>query len=106
MSLLAYDWIACAALALCAGGFGPASWTVRIPLCGAIGLLGWAASFPLMLVGTRLGYDTSLAEDYINGTDVWNSAIAIAVAAAWALLWLCCGPAAASLWRRIVRAVR
>jgi len=102
VSLLPYDWIACAALALCLGCCGPRAWKARLILGAAIGLLGWAASFPLMMVGTGYGYDVSLAEDYLDGADVTNSLIAIALAITWSLLWLAFGALASLLWRKIV----
>ena len=69
-SLLPYDWIICAALAAWLGSRQPERWKVRLMLCLGIGLAGLAASYPLMIVGTRFGYDVALAEDHINSESV------------------------------------
>jgi hypothetical protein len=107
VSLLPYDLLVCAILAVYVGYRGSRSWKVQLTLSIAIILFGWAASFPLMILGTSLGYDVALAEDYINDANTANGALVeVALFAAWTLLWL--GPATftAAIWRRITSADR
>jgi len=98
-SLLPYDWTLCAALAVTLGGWNGKPWKLRLALGLAVGVVGWAASFPLMIVGTRFGYDSSLAEDYLNGIDVRNSLVGILAISAWVMVWFGVGTAIGLFWR-------
>ena len=100
-NLLPYDWTLCTVLAVLLGGWNGWPWKMRLTVSLMIGLAGWAASFPLMILGTRFGYDTALAEEYLNGADIRNSVIGILVISGWMLLWSGVGMAIGSVWRRV-----
>lgn len=87
MAPLDIDWIVTAALAAWLGWAGPKSLKPAIGFCLLIGLLGWAASYLIMLLSPSLGGDTTLAEDYINGFSLRNAAAELGVALAWTFLW-------------------
>ena len=98
-SLLPLDCIACATLALCVGWLRSKSWKARLALAVAIGLTGWAASYPLVIIGAGLGYDAALAENYVNGFNAQSALVEIGVAILWSLLWLGVGVIAGLSWR-------
>jgi len=72
-------------------------------LCLGIGLAGLAASYPLMIVGTRFGYDVALAEDHINSESVQRTLFELLVATTWSSFWFSAGFLASSFWRWIAR---
>ena len=74
---------------------------VRLMLCLGIGLIGWVASYPLMIVGTGFGYDVALAEDYVSGVSVQSAFLELSIAVAWSSFWLGVGLLSSSFWRRI-----
>jgi hypothetical protein len=86
MAPLDIDWIATAALASWLGWGGPKSFKSATGLCLLMGLLGWAASYLIMVLSPSVGGDTALAEDYIDGFGVRNAAIELAVALGWTFL--------------------
>jgi hypothetical protein len=100
-NLLPLDWIASAALSLCVGWLRSKSWKARLALSVAIGLIGWAASYPLTIIGAGLGYDAALSEDYVNGFSARNALVEMGVAILWSLLWLGIGVITALSWRRV-----
>jgi hypothetical protein len=87
VALLDLCWITTAALATWLGWAGPRSLTRATALCVLIGLLGWAASYPVMLLSPSLGGDTHLAEYYVNGFSARIAPLEVAGALAWTFLW-------------------
>jgi hypothetical protein len=87
MTPLGIDWIATAALAVWLGWAGPRSLKPAIALCAGVGLVGWAASYLIMLLSPTFGGDISAAEAYINGFNARNAAAEISVVLAWTLVW-------------------
>jgi hypothetical protein len=87
MTPLGIDWIATAALTAWLGLAGPKSWKPAMALCVAIGLLGWAASYPIMVLAPSFGGDASLSVDYFDDFSARNAAAEIGVALTWSLIW-------------------
>jgi len=74
---------------------------VRLVLCIGMGLIGWIASYPLMIAGTRFGYDVAQAEDYVNGASAESVLLELSISIAGSLFWFGIGLLTSSLWRRM-----
>lgn len=88
MAPLAIDWIGTAALAVCVGWVGPKSLKAAMGLCVLVGLVGWAASYLIMLLAPSFGGVTELSEYYINDFSARNAAVEIAAVLGWTFVWL------------------
>ena len=95
MSLLNLDLVIATLLAFGLGLAMPGSWRRKTSLCLLVALLAWGVRVVAIVTG-----DATLAEDYLNGLNVWTGAVELAVALAWTGLWCALGTAAAQAIRR------
>jgi hypothetical protein len=103
---IGFDLLISAVLALAVGVARNRPRSVRVAAGIVIAFLAWAASYPLVILGVRLGGDTALAEDYVNGFSVVHATIEIAIALAWTCFWFALGDVGARVARRFTGRTR
>jgi hypothetical protein len=85
------DWALNAVLAAAIGYRRPKVRWSDIAVIGAIALVGWVATFPLVVMGTRYGGDVAIAEDYLNGLSLATGVLDFVVWIGWTLVWFVLG---------------